>query len=126
MIFHFDRKYFALALLLFAVEILIALYFTDRVIRPFVGDALVVILLYCFVRSFLKINHLKTAGGAFIFACLIEICQYFDYVKLLKLENNRVLSVLMGSTFEWLDFAAYAAGFLIVLLCEKIYRSEKL
>ena len=126
MAFYFNKKYFLLTVMLFAIEVFIAFYFTDRFVRPFVGDALVVILIYCFISIFLKIAYRKIAVGVFIFACLIEICQYFDYVKLLGLENSRVFSVLMGRTFEWADFAAYFIGFLIILLCEKIFRSEKL
>lgn len=126
MTFHFDKKYFLLASILFAVEVFIAFYFTDKFIRPFVGDTLVVILIYCFVSIFLQTDYRKLSLAVFIFACLIEICQYFDYVKLLNLENNRVLSAMMGKTFALADFAAYFVGFLIVLLCEKIFRSEKL
>lgn len=126
MTFYFDKKYFLLFVMLFTVEVFIALYFTDRFIRPFVGDALVVILIHCFVSIFLKTDYRKIALGTFIFACLIEICQYFDYVKLLGLENNRVLATMLGRTFEAADFAAYFIGFLIVLLCEKIFRSRKL
>ena len=126
MIFYFSAGYFALAVLLFAVEVLIALFVDDKIIRPFVGDVLVVILLYCFVSIFLKAARFKIAFGMLLFAFTIEILQYFDYVKLLGLENNRLLSVLMGRTFEYTDFAAYLTGFLIVLLCEKIFHSPKL
>lgn len=116
----FNRKYLLLTVLLFLTEIVIALFIKDTLIRPFIGDVLVVVLIYCFLRIFLQINYLKIAVGVLIFACLIEILQYFDYVKLLGLENNRILSIALGRTFEWLDFAAYSFGFLIVLLCEKI------
>lgn len=126
MTFHFNKRYFLLAVLLFAVEVFIAICLTDRFIRPFVGDALVVILVYCAVSAFLKTDYRKIAVGTFVFACLIEICQYFDYVKLLGLENNRILATMLGRTFEWMDFAAYFAGFLTVLLYEKIFRSRKL
>jgi hypothetical protein len=116
----FNVKYLLLAFLLFAVEICIALFVKDSIIRPFVGDVLAVILIYCFFRIFLKAAYWKTALGVFAFACFIEILQYFDYVALLGLENNRVLSVVLGRTFEWLDFAAYLAGFLLIILIEKI------
>ena len=120
----FNPKYLLLFVILFASEVCIALFFKDTVIRPFIGDCLVVILIYCFVRIFLNVNYLKAALGVFIFACVIEILQYFDYVKLLGLEQNRVLSVAMGRTFEWLDFAAYLAGFLIIVAVEKIVKSS--
>lgn len=119
--FSFNLKYFILTIALFLTELGIALFIKDTLIRPFVGDVLVVILVYCAVRIFLNVDYLRAALGVLIFACVIEILQYFDYVRLLGLEQNRVLSVAMGRTFEWLDFAAYFAGFLIIWAVEKYY-----
>jgi hypothetical protein len=116
----FNVKYFLLAAILLVVEICIALFVTDSIVRPFVGDALVVILIYCFLRIFLNVAYWKAAFGVFVFACLIEILQYFDYVVRLGLENNRALSVMLGRTFELMDFVAYLAGFLSIILIEKI------
>jgi hypothetical protein len=124
MFFTFRLKYLLLTISLFFVEVCIALFVTDTLIRPFVGDVLVVILIYCFFRIFLNISYRKLAAGVLLFACLIEILQYFDYVKLLQLENNRLISVILGRTFEWLDFAAYLTGFLIILAVEKIVQSR--
>lgn len=117
----FNKGYFLITVLIFAVEILIALFVDDRLIRPFVGDVLVVVLIYCFLRIFLNINYLKVAVGVLLFAFVIETLQYFDYVKMLGLENNRILSVALGRTFEWLDFAAYFAGFLLIIFIERFY-----
>ena len=119
--FTFNLKYLLLAAIIFLTEIGIALFVDDRLVRPFVGDALVVVLIYCALRIFLNVKYWKTALGVFLFACLIEILQYFDYVKLLGLEQNRILSTAMGRTFEWLDFAAYFAGFLLIIPGEKLY-----
>lgn len=116
----FNLTYFLLTVLLFAVEVCIALFLEDAIIRPFVGDVLVVALIYCFFRIFLNVTAWKVALGVFLFACTIEILQYFDYVALLGLQNNRVLSVVMGRTFHPLDFVAYFVGFLAIILCEKI------
>ena len=118
--FIFSLKYLLLTIILFLVELSIALFVKDRVIRPFVGDVLVVCLIYCFFRIFLQAKYWKVAFGVLLFACLIETLQYFDYVKILGLENNRILSVAMGRTFEWLDFGAYLTGFLLILLTENI------
>ena len=85
------------------------------------GDVLVVILLFCFFRTFLQTNVFKTAFGVLIFAFLIEILQYFDFVKLIGMENNRIISTALGRTFEWLDFAAYFIGFLLIFFFERIY-----
>lgn len=121
MTFAFNVKYLLLAAILLAVEICIALLITDSIIRPFVGDMLVVILIYCFLRIFLHVTYWKAALGVFAFACLIEILQYFDYVARLGLENNRVLSVMLGRTFEPMDFIAYLTGFLFIILIENFY-----
>lgn len=125
MSFHFCKKYLLLALIIFSVEILIALFADDRLIRPFVGDALVVVLIYCFLRIFLNLNYLPIAAGVLLFAFLIETLQYFDYVKLLGFEHHRFLSVVMGRTFEWFDFAAYFAGFLLIIIAEKFVNQLK-
>ena len=117
----FNKKYFLFAVILFFVEVIIALFVKDTLIRPFIGDVLVVLLIYCAVRIFLNVGYFRAALGVLIFAFTIEILQYFDYVKLLGLEQNRVLSVAMGRTFEWLDFAAYLTGFLIIWAVEKFY-----
>lgn len=119
--FSFSTKYLILTVNLFVIELVIALFVEDKIIRPFIGDVLVVILIYCFLRIFLNVDYWKLALGVLIFAFTIEILQYFDYVKLLGLENNRILSVALGRTFEWLDFAAYFTGFLLIILTEKLY-----
>ena len=124
--FAFNPKYFFLTIILFAVEICIALFVKDTLVRPFVGDALVVILIYCFFKIFLNTTFWKIALGVFLFACLIEILQYFDYVALLHLENNRVISIILGRTFEWLDFIAYFTGFLFIILIENFYNESDL
>ncbi len=125
MSFTFSLKYLILTILFFLIELFIALFVRDTIIRPFFGDVLVVILVYCFLRIFLNVKYWKVALGALLFAYVIEILQYFDYVKLLGLENNRILSVAMGRTFEWSDFVAYFAGFLLIIFGEKFYERYK-
>lgn len=125
MTFYFNKKYLLLTIIFFFAEVCIALFITDRIIRPFIGDVLVVILIYCFLRIFLNLNYWKVALGVLIFACLIETLQYFDYVKLLGFENNRILSVAMGRTFEWLDFAAYFVGFWMIILTENFIKKPE-
>ena len=124
--FTFNRKYLLLAAALLAVEIGIALFVKDTIVRPFVGDVLVVVLIYCFLRIFWQIDDRKAALGVFLLACLIEILQYFDYVARLGLENNRAISTILGRTFEWKDFIAYFAGFLLIISAEKFLKDRHL
>ncbi len=118
--FRFNRLYLALTILIFAVEVLIAIYLQDDFIRPYVGDFLVVILIYCFVRSFLQAPVVPVALGVLAFSYLVETLQYFNVVKLLGLEHSRVANVVIGNYFTWHDIVAYTLGVGFVILVEKL------
>lgn len=68
--FTFSLRYFLLALLFFIIEVLIALYVKDNFVRPYVGDYLVVMLIYCAVRTFIKASPVKTALAVLLFPTL--------------------------------------------------------
>ena len=65
-------------LVIFCIEVLIALYVRDRFIRPYVGDMLVVVLVYSFVRIFLPTGIPRMPFYVFLFACFVEVLQYFQ------------------------------------------------
>ena len=64
-------------LLIFCIEVLIALYVRDNFIRPYVGDMLVVVLVYSFARIFLPTGIPRMPFYVFLFACFVEVLQYF-------------------------------------------------
>jgi len=106
-------------LILLATEILIALFVHDKFIRPYIGDVLVIILLYCFIRSlFRKIRFLPYY--LFSFGVIVEILQYFKIVYLLNLQNNKILSIIIGSSFDIKDILCYLAAMVILIIWEKI------
>ncbi|MBD2105903.1 DUF2809 domain-containing protein [Nodosilinea sp. FACHB-13] len=117
----FNAKYFYLAVLLFLVETLIAIFLDDRIIRPLIGDILVVVLIYCFIKVFWQIRPITAALGVFAFACLIEGLQYLQLVDRLGLRDNRLIATVLGTTFDSKDILAYAIGAALVLIAE--YRS---
>ncbi len=117
----FQRKYFILAILIFLVEILIALYVHDRIIRPYVGDFLVVILIYSFVKTFLDTPVLATALAVLLFSYLIEALQYFNILRVLGFQHSKLATVVLGNSFAWTDIFAYTAGILFVLSIEMIF-----
>lgn len=119
----FNIKYFALTVLLFATEVLIALYMHDAFIRPYGGDVLVGILIYCFVKSFLNTPITSTALTVLVFCYIVEILQYFHYVDLLGLQHSKLARIVMGTGFSWIDMLCYTAGMFIVLLLERLTRS---
>jgi hypothetical protein len=124
--FRFSKAYFALTVILFITEVLIALYVHDAIVRPYVGDLLVVILLYCFVKTFIDTPPLKTAIAVLLFACLVELSQYFNLVKHLGLQRSRLANVVMGNSFEWIDLIAYTLGAIIVVAAEYGQQKRKL
>ena len=116
--FTFRPKYGILAIAFFIIEIMIAMYVHDAFVRPFVGDYLVVFLVYCFVFTFWNIHFVKVAIAVLLFCYLIETLQYFHFVHYMGLEKYKILAIALGSSFEWYDMLAYTLGFLTVLLVE--------
>ena len=106
--------YVMATVLLLAVEVVIALFVHDNFIRPYIGDVLVVIVLYTFLRIWIpnkiKLLHLYI----FLFAAGVEVLQYFQIVKLLGLEGNSFFRILVGSVFDVKDILCYAVGCLLL------------
>lgn len=108
---NLGRKfYLAATVALTAVEVFIALYVHDQFIRPYVGDVLVVIVLYCFVRIWFPVGWKKLPLYIFLFAAGVEILQYFRLVELLGVERNTFLRILLGSVFDVKDIICYGVG----------------
>jgi len=116
---RFQKSYFFLFLLLFITEILIALFVHDNLIRPYIGDFLVVILIYCFVKAWIDAPVRTTAIGVLLFAYTVETLQYFNLVKHLGLQHSRLANIVIGNHFEWSDMIAYTLGILLVVLLER-------
>ena len=123
--FQFNRNYFGFTVLLFLTEITIALYVHDNFIRPYFGDFLVVILLYCFLMSFLKISIWVAAALVLVFSFAIETAQYFNIVEKLGLQSNKIVKVVLGNSFAWMDLLTYTLGILAVISMEKILFQTK-
>lgn len=116
----FSRCYFFITTILFVTEVLIAKYAHDDFIRPYVGDVLVVILIYCFVRTFLNTAVFTTAFCVLFFAYGIETLQYFQIVKLIGLQDSKLANVIIGNYFTWVDILSYTIGFMIILAAENV------
>jgi hypothetical protein len=121
----FNLKFFFFALALFIIEVLIALFVHDSIIRPYGGDYLVVILIYCAVRTFINGSPLKIGIAVLLFAYTLEVLQYFDIVRRLGLADNKLARTVIGYGFDWLDLLAYTLGILTVLLLERLYGSMR-
>lgn len=125
---RFNRGYFLFSLLLLLVEIFIAARMHDELIRPYGGDVLVVIWLYCLVRSFWQLPVLRTATGVLLFSYLLELSQYYRLADRLGFRGPSVMRVILGSYFTWTDIFCYTLGIGAVLGGEWLisrFRSEK-
>lgn len=107
-------------IVIFCIEVLIALYVRDSFVRPYLGDVLVVVLVYCFVRIFLPTGISKMPFYVFLFACFVEVMQYFQLVEMLGI-TNRAERIILGSTFDWKDIASYAVGCVLIILFERLF-----
>ena len=115
----FNLKYFLIALAIFLTEILIATKLKDIFfVRAYLGDVFVVMLIYYFVKAFFDFEPLKLIIGIFIFSCLIEVLQYFHFGELLGFKDNRLMMIVLGNSFSWIDILCYFAGCVILYFIE--------
>lgn len=122
----FNPSYFLFACLLFIVEVFIAIYIHDEIIRPFIGDLLVVILIYCAIKAFLNTKLYPTAIFVLLFSYGIETLQYFNIVKVIGLGDSKLANIIIGNYFAWMDILMYTLGIMIVIMIEKIRMKKNL
>lgn len=119
-----SKWYLLITICLLLIEIAIALFVKDKIIRPYIGDLLVVILIYAFVKIWISNRELLVAVSVFVFACIIELLQYLHIVEVLGLDDNKVATVILGSKFNTLDIVMYLMGTVVVILTEKFLKSR--
>ncbi len=113
------RTYALATLILLATEFFIALKVHDHFIRPFVGDALVVILMYTALQTIFRKKPETTANLSLAIAFTIETLQAVDFAAYLGANHHPWLSVLLGRTFSPDDYLAYLAGYALIGLVDK-------
>lgn len=115
----FRPRYLFFAGALFLIEVLIARFVHDRWVRPYVGDFLVVVLIYCAVRAFFKVSVRSAAVFTLLFAYAVEGLQYLQVVDRLGLRSSKLATVVIGTAAEWADVVAYTLGVALVWWLEK-------
>ncbi len=110
---------------LLLLEVGIALFVKDAVIRPYGGDVLVTVLIGCFVRIFIPDGVPALPVFVFLFAAGVEICQYFDIVSILHLDGIAFFRILIGQTFSVADILCYAAGCVIFFGIDSFFRVRR-
>lgn len=114
--------YAIITIVLLIIEVLIAVFVHDNFIRPYVGDVLVVMVIYTFIRIFVPEKVKFLPSYILCFAVVVEILQYFRIVELLGLQDNRFFSVLIGSVFDVKDIICYAVGCILIVAGQMVYK----
>ena len=125
-LFRFNIFYFLATVLLFLTEVVIATVLKNNFfIRAYLGDVIVVMLLFTFVKTFFHTENLRLIFGIFIFSCLVETAQYFKIADLLGFAPGSIPYIVVGNSFSWIDIVCYAAGCLILVAAvfsKKLFR----
>lgn len=120
----FDKKSFTIAIIIFLIEVIIALYIKDKIIRPFVGDILVVIFIYYFIKAFINTKAINIAIFTLFFSFIVEILQYFNFVEMIGLGHNKAARIIIGTSFSWIDLLCYFVGFILLFFIDKDLMKE--
>ncbi len=123
--FSVRKPYALLTIFLFVTEVLIARYMHDGFVRPYLGDFLVVMLLYCFVRTFLTVTVSAACIGVLLFSYAIEVSQYFHLSSLPLFRGSKIARVVLGNSFEWQDLGLYTAGIIVILFLEYFFKNKQ-
>ncbi len=117
--------YFVITIVLIIIEVLIALFVHDNIIRPYVGDVLVVAVIYTFIRIVIPDKVKLLPLYVFLLGTFVELMQYVNMVELLGLQDNKFFSVLIGTTFDIKDIVCYGVGCLLIAIGSKLYALKK-
>lgn len=122
--FRFSWKYFIIAIGLLGLEIFIALFVHDDFIRPYVGDVLIMFLMYSFIKAFTGRQTRRLPYYLFAFAIIVELLQLFQLTNLLGLQENIFVATILGSVFDFRDIISYFVGMLLLLGYEQALRKD--
>ena len=115
----FNYKNFIIFLILFIIEVIIALYIKQHFIRHVFGDYLCVIMLFYFIQSFIKMESIYVAITVLLIAYSVEFLQLTPLLTYLNDEENSFIRIILGTTFSITDLIAYTLGVVTVYLIDK-------
>ncbi|PVM92027.1 ribosomal maturation YjgA family protein [Caulobacter endophyticus] len=116
--------YLALAIALFAVEVVIALFVRDALVRPYMGDVLATAMVYFGLRGVTPLGRIGAAAGAFGLGAVVEIGQALHILDLVGLGASRWARVVFGGVFDFKDLACYAIGVALAMAVDRRQQSE--
>ncbi len=120
--------YGALAAMLLGIEIYIGCCVGGWV-RAYVGDVLVMPLLYCCIRFFTRKLPVLLPFLVFGIGAAAELLQLWHLSDRLGFERGSLPSILLGTSASWWDIVSYGVGILLIfagmLLRLKIWKTVK-
>lgn len=117
------KTYFAACMVLLIIEIFIAVWVRDKFVRPYLGDFLVVILIYTFLMMISRISVVKGLFAVLLFSFAVEFFQLINIVKVLQYQPPKIVMIILGSSFSAWDLLAYFLGIVFTGLLEYYFRS---
>ena len=105
---------------LLIIEVCIGAFVHDDLIRPYVGDLLVTVLLCCLVRVIFPERCFWLPAAVFAFAVAVECVQLIQIPAL----DGTLLGVILGSTFDWADIVCYGIGCILFASADGVIRSN--
>jgi hypothetical protein len=121
---RFNGKYFLSFLGFLGIEILIALFIQDGFIRYYIGDVLVILVMYTLIKSFVSAPTKRLPYHLFGFAVVVEFSQLFNLATRLNLDQYPLVRIILGSTFDLNDIISYGVGALILVVWEQLLRKD--
>ena len=104
-------------LLLVALEVCIGVFYFNFFIRAYIGDVIIVWVLYCLFRSFVpkRFSSYGIAIGILIFSFAVEFLQKAHIADILGIEN-KLLRIIIGTSYAAEDLWCYVAGTVVTIL----------
>ena len=113
-------------ILFVGVEVCIGVFYFNSFIRSYIGDVIIVWVLYCLFRIIFpkRFNSYAVALGILIFSFIVEFLQKAHIADVLGIENS-FLCTLIGTSYAVEDLWSYAAGTAVTVLMIWICRRLK-
>lgn len=102
-------------ILLLAVEVFIGAFVRDQLVRPYVGDMLVTVLLCCMARIIIPEKFPWLPAAVFAFSVVVELVQLIHIPAL----DGTILGIALGSTFDPKDLICYGIGCVSFAICTR-------
>ncbi len=117
--------YGLISILLLGIEILLGL-FGQGWVRIYLGDVLVVILLYTIVRTIIpnkKMPWFIIPSAILVFAFIVEFLQLWGFCDRFGI-TNELLRIIIGTGFSTVDLICYLIGIIPCCVAEFVIRKK--